>query len=459
MKRVGKKLVIISVPLYRISRVTLSDRILGALRDNYDVLIVAPFANNKKFQKEFGADRVYFLQYNENKHRGLLKALYTISEILRVNGYWYRNRKKGMAFYLKNQFIRLMPDGKDVRIGLFRRLFIKILCIIGSAKFAWQMVDSIIGKKAFLFSGLSSITDEYEQVVLIQSASWGMQDRTMAWHANNKGWKKILIPYTTDQLDMNGYLLTDYDYLLIQGGFEYNRAITHHDFEKSKIKCFGSVWFRHLDDIRENLPVNSSKKEPFILYAGASRTYYPRNSEFEAIDLLIQIIKQQKIGLKLIYRPVEFDELFRREIIERYDDVEQVELQWPQASAIGMHEYQEVNQKESLASYIDDFSGCVLFVMSLNTSLVLDVAYLEKCGVIANFYDPTGMLKNRNTELFHMGCMKGGRITYSLEGLRESVEYLLENREVGEGEAKRIIKEWDYPETNMEQCLLDSIID
>lgn len=455
-----RNLVIISLPFYRIARVSLSEFVLGSLREVSDVIIVAPFAEEPGFKASFGGPNTTFLSWALNRLNRVQRLLLSISEILRMNGYWKRFRNRGMAYYYANQFVRFSDDGRDSAIGFPRHVSYWLLSLIGVYPKAWVLVDRLLGEGWLRFPRLVKATERYGNVTLIQSANWGLQDRALAGLSRTHKWRKVLLPYTTDQLHVNGYLLNSFDAVCAQGSFEFDRARDVHAVPEKNIRRLGSAWFRHLAKLQSALAAQTPQKsnvQKIILYAGVASTYFPRESEFEAIDAIVNFITRSQQSYVLIYRPVEFDEPRKEQIRRKYDGVSAVRLQWPTSSQIGLDQYSEIDQDSSLLEYVRCITGCELVIMSSITSLCLDVAFLDKPGVIANFADPSGVLQNRHIHLADLDWLPGLRVAYSISELIETMEHLLMNREEAARESSQLIAPWDYPDVDFEATLLHAV--
>ena len=80
---------------------------------------------------------------------------------------------------------------------------------LGIWKKSWRFIDRIIGPSIFNVSELSAIAYGFEKVTLIQSASWGFQDRLLGWMARKHKWRTVMMPYTTDQLSIDNKIIDE----------------------------------------------------------------------------------------------------------------------------------------------------------------------------------------------------------------------------------------------------------
>ena len=447
-----RRLVIISVPFYRIAKVSLSNLVLGKLREKNDVVIVAPFAEEAGFQHNFGGTNTSFLGWKVGPLSGYQEMLYSISETMRMNGFWRRYKK----YYISNQYTRFGVDGRDNRLGWLQCFGYWVLSVVGWWPRAWKFVDHLIGTGWCRFPRLIEISRQYDHVTLIQSANWGQQDRALATLSLLHGWRKVMLPYTTDQLDVNGFLINKFDVVCVQGDYELKRAREYHALSESRICRLGSAWFQHLEVIRatiENRPATRQVTREFILYAGVSSLYFRRASEFEAVDAIVSLVSRLKKKYNVIYRPEELDNARRDAIRKRYEGSDVVELQWPSVAASGLAQFSEVSQESALEQTANDLWGCSVVVMSTTTSLALDAAFLSGSGIVANMVDSTGVLRKRKQDLLAHDWFPGLRIADSMTQLLEHVECLLNSPEIAKQEAAQLLTLWDYRDVSFQATL------
>ncbi len=454
-KRPQSRLVIISVPIYRIARVTLSEIVLKHLIKSADVVIVAPFADQKGFQGNFSFSGAQFLNWQIKPINKLLNLFLGFSEILRRNGYWRRFKNNGLGYYLKNQHTIFGDDGIDIEDKFFKKHIVNILSFIGVWPKAWRVIDNLIGEFIFTFPELEEVTNGYNEVILIQSASWGNQDRVLSYNARKFNWRTVLIPYTTDQLAINGYLMSNFDAVCVQGAFEAEKSKVYHGLSEDKIFKLGSVWFRHLDFLigemnQRGLLDNTEKQDKTknkrtILYAGLATPFFPRSSELKAIDIIIDLIESAELeNCHLVYRPVEFTLEGQNLMKSRYRDKKCLTLQFPAHSSIGLGDYKEINHAQSLYDHVAQINDCALVVMSWNTTLGMDIAYVSDCAVIENRYDPTNtLLKRLYNEQKQLGDYNIPHVSSEKE-LRDTIKSFVDDRELSRIKGRESIQLWDY---------------
>lgn len=463
-----KRLIILSVPNIRVIRVLLNDCVINAIKDNADIVVATPFAEDESFQSEFSTDGIGFYQINSPAQppRQPVRALNTLSELTRTVAYYRKYKRHGLQYYWSMTSIRYGNDGQDIRDPFLMRLIKEITSIIGLWRGTWRVLDKLIGRSLYRSMSFEHLIQQYEHISLVQASSWGYQDRMLSWYARHFGFRKVMIPYTTDQLWVNGYLLCDYDAVCVQGVFEDKCARYYHNLKDSNIVPLGSMWYRTVDKIRAIHPeLNQSfskEKKMVVLYAGVSRTYFPRESEFHAIDALIAANKKNLLSeAKIVYRPYAIEPEDRFEIIERYGKEELIELQWPEEACASLYDFTGGLISTQLFEYIQNLVKADVVIMSHTTSLGLDAAYLG-CGVIANFSDKTGILAKRKTSLRFLenGTLDFAPdipVVHSLDELISLVQVLLKDRKSTKQLAERIVASWDYKPLDLEGMLRTAV--
>ena len=461
-----KHLVILSIPLQRLIRVLLSPVLKNALQDYAKILVVSPFSDNKSFQQEFKSNKVDFFNLTDPKRLTQpFKLLYTFSEILRCHGYWMRFRNQGMRFSFATRFLYLGKNGNDVKPNLLKQFVFTILAVLGMREKSWRFIDGMIGPSIFNVSELSGIANGFEKVTLIQSASWGFQDRLLGWMARKHKWRTVLMPYTTDQLSINGYLISDFDAVCVQGEMEYDYVPKYHKTSANQVMKLGSPWARYIEEthLRVKDKVRAKKKKKTIMYAGVDSAYFPIESEFYGLELLLEAIKTGEIeDTEIVYRPLALTEEKRKRIDFNFSDIENLSIYYSESSCIGMETLDgyENNFKE-LNKFVEQISECDLLVMALDTSLCIELAFI---GIpsIAYYYDPSGVLARRKRfELF----FENGRnpfvpeipVIFDKNRLVPTAKGLLQDSEKARNQAEITAKQWDYKNADFNKILKKAI--
>lgn len=447
----NKRLVILSVPNIRVARLLLSDAILELIKINSNLLIITPFAENNQFKNEFDGSGIFFCKVSISKRASrLIKKLYAMSELLRILGCYRRNRHNGLEYYYLNATKQYGIDGDDTVDSLTIRIAKYIISLTGLWRGFWRVFEHFFGTSLFRSQQLENIIKPYNSVTLIQSASWGDQDRILAWYARRLNFRSILIPYTTDQLWVNGDLLCDYDAVCVQGAFETFCANEYHKIADSRIVQLGSLWFRTIDRFVLNRSDLQRKENhaQVVVYAGLSRIYSPQESEFKAIDALIIANQKGLFGnIKLVYRPGAMTTEERAVISARYCNAN-IHLQWPEEVCGGLYDYSGDSVRSQLVDYIGALVEYDLLIMAQTTSLALDAAYLGS-GIIADFSDDSGVLARREThhrfvENGNLIALPGVPVVRSSSELVAKVCELLHDKNAIKRSTDGILEAWDY---------------
>lgn len=340
------RLLILSVPLQRLIRVLLFDGILREFIIDHDVIIVSPFADDKIFQEEFSTPGLGFLKWEEpkavpNPTRGFL----ALSSLLRLQGFWRRYMRQGLDYLAVTSHITFGENGNDTEKTLWRRMLLTGIGLIGVWPKAWRLFDALVGPRIFDFTELRILSKSYDKITLIQSTSWVLQDQMLAWMARSNKWRKVMIPYTTDQVYLNGYLYSDFDVVCVQGPYEKQCAATFHNIPEARIASLGSVWFRHIDEIKQRIQNKQSfelgiTQRSRIIYAGTSSLYFPRVSEYLGLESLLKAIETGELaGVEVIYRPLGENLEIRTEIVRKFGNVPNLIVQFAQQACYGLNLY------------------------------------------------------------------------------------------------------------------------
>jgi len=467
MNSKGRSLVVLSVPFARLTRLTMSKPVLDSFVGQCDIVVVSPLSDIAAFREGATQSGMRFLTWQAPAVGRFMRACGAVSDLLRRHGYWRRFRRRGLAHYFAISHLTFGPDGHDSLPAFRIRFAYFFASIIGLWSRAWVSVEKFIGKRMFASQQIVEVTKQYREVTLIQSANWGMQDRALAWMARREGWRTVLMPYATDQLLSSGYLLSDFDAVCVQGPLETRCAEDFHRLPDSRIVNLGSAWFRNLDLIASKLSSSLARRRPkqqkTILFAGLSRTFFPRESEFLGVETILAAIENGQLPeTTLVYRPVVETEAERLQIEQRWHGRRHLTLQWPQTLLLGLENYDGGQVSKQLEEYVEQLLETDLIVMSLITSLFLDGAQL---GVpsIAFLVDPSGTMTRRSINLM---LDSQGRIVYfpplpvvhQLPKLVPEISSLLTNSQRSRELARHLAGDWDYDSSDFSTKLLRSAL-
>lgn len=462
-----KKLIIISLPFLRLIRVLLGKPVLNVLRNiKADVLIISPFADREEFQEEFALPNMHFWGMDVPDPIPMpWRILYGISENLRLMGYWHRYADAGMAYYDSNKAFVFGENGNDRKIPFLKRIANSIFGLVGKWCSIWRLFDAFVGGAIFDNKALLTYTQAYDQVTLVQAASWGLQDRLLGWMGRKYTWRTVLVPYTTDQLWCNGYLISDFDMVCVQGPCEYFFAEKFHGIPQRQIKCLGSAWFRNIDALtgvsQKKMPSNTERFR--IMLAGSVAMYFPTESEFGILEWLVDACRTGVLqNTEIIYRPLGENDAIRRVIEDRFSEDAILTIQYSQQICYGLDRYaQSSSSDDELCHYLAQISACDLLVTAGTTTLALDIAYLGIPTIFA-LVDPSGVLEKRNTRLLldenlKLRYFEKIPLVLDKENLLSEINRLKSNPEVRQQLADAVVRDWDYNEADFHTILKDAL--
>ncbi|MDB0053303.1 hypothetical protein N9E95_00090 [Alphaproteobacteria bacterium] len=458
------KLVVISIPFSRNFRYLVSSEIYKNIKKQFDILIIMPgMEGNSEIEKDFGGDNVRFYYYNQD-HKGLskiLRSIYLLTEGLRRFGYYYKYRNKQLKYYWEistGKYSRTLDeDGLATRQKLIYRFLCFFIGLIGRNKNFWRRLGFLFGKFFFDLNDINKVTSNYEKIVLIQTANWGFQERFLSFWAYKNKCKTILVPYTTDQILINGYMITDYDFYCPQGSIEEEYLLNFHDVGQEKICKLGMIWLRVLEktNVYKKIESNKNLKDTIrIMYTGLVSTAYPILSELETVDRILYEIKNGQINAnKLVYRPVLVDIKTKKTIEDRYSNNSLIELQWPQTAMIGINGEITSSVTTEIEEYLEQLVEIDLMIMSATTTMAFDAFKLD-IPCIANFYNANdsfcknGFSKSYiDTDEFIISA-KGMPVVHTLDELIRETKKLINNPCLVKETKESTFTSWDYHNKN-----------
>jgi len=403
-------LVIISVPFHRNTRYLLSSELYPQFRENYDLLLVTSFKVTSSFKNEFGGKNVQYCEILPHHSNRILSALYNVSELLRGNGYKFRHRNNRIKYHWYETRFLDFSGGKIEKKSSLSQMLALITGIIGFNPRVWKFFDSLFGQYYYKNKAILDISSKYDKSIIIHTANFSFQERLLGYLGRLAKIKSILIPYTTDQICINGYLIREYDVVCAQGSVEENYLKYHHKVHEDNIFMLGSLWFRNLDRSlsKHEFSFNETAPEEFrtILYAGISSTYFPRYAELVAVDRILHEIEVGTLGkCKLIYRPVcKNNEI--NEIENRYAGAKSIVIQKPSISMIGMTE--DIGESgctvdAEIYEYSAVMNSISLVIVSQMTTILFDAVYLDKLA-ISYIYNDSPEDKIRNDYYIDSDC-------------------------------------------------------
>lgn len=394
-----RTLIVLSIPFLRCARVLLAPPLLMALRGPVELAVVAPEGSEKLLRPvlEKHGIAAEFITWRPAASGWIGRILLGISELMRVNGYFFRHRRV-LPHYWKTLSEQLGDEGQDSRKPLSSRVVAWLTGVFGAVPGLWWGMETLAVKATSLgrLSELDRRLESAGYVRLIQCANWGKQDRLLRRWAARLGVRKVLIPYTTDQFWVNGYLPPDYAVVCPQGAFEQKCLTGLQEIGSARIERLGNLWFRYAASLHAESDHGGTTA---IVYAGVSEPYFPKSSEIAALEVLHAAKAEGIFGdCRLLYRPYARSDSERDAITERVVHLQGLELQWPQKASSGFEFASTVPFEEDLRDYVSQLAGCAVMVMSHTTTLGMDASFLGS-GVVSNFWDPSGAMERRSSPL------------------------------------------------------------
>lgn len=453
-----KRLVVVSIPFQRLIKTHLTQKLLDVYLEKAEVLIVAPFAADKAFQSLFNSSSISFYQINDlSLNSKLQRIIHGTLTLVRLHGYWRKNRKI-LGYYHTTRFTNFGKNGDDKNIRFFKRVFLNLLGYIGYSRRIWEVLRNSFGSRVYPNQFLMNCSDKYKEVILIQSSSWGDQDQQLAWIAYKERWKNIFVPYTTDQLWTNGYLLSHYHKICVQGPAEYEMAKTLHRIQDKTLVKTGSLIRTALKEINHNSKSSHGK----IIYAGCSTVFFPMQSQVLGLQSIVEARNKGKIPwLNIVFRPIVESDEEKNYLQREFEDVEDFEIDFPGVSMWGLNVYQHDDPKIGLKKLKEIMNGTEVLITALVSSFVLEAAFL---GVpsISFFADHTGVLDKRKTELQfnsegELRFMESLKVVFSTDQLIDEINLILSDKLIGVNLCRNLITEWDYPNEDLFENLSSAI--
>lgn len=394
-----RNLIVLSLPFLRCARVLLAPPLLTILRSRVELVVVAPEGSEKLLRPvlEKHGIAAEFITWRPAASGWIGRILLGISKLMRVNGYFFRHRRV-LPHYWKTLSEQLGDEGQDSCKPLSSRVVAWLTGVFGAVPGFWWGMETLAVKATSLgrLPELDTRLESAGYVTLVQCANWGEQDRQLGCWAARSGVRKVLIPYTTDQFWVNGYLPSDYAAVCPQGAFEQNCLTGLQETGAARIEHLGNLWFRYAAALHAEADNEPARK---IIYAGLAEPYFPKSSEIAALKVL-HAAKAEGIfrDCSLVYRPYARSDNERDEIAARVAHLEGLELQWPQKACSSFDFASTVPFDEDLRNYVGQLAGCAVMVMSHTTTIGMDASFLGS-GIVSNFWDPTGATERRSSPL------------------------------------------------------------
>jgi hypothetical protein len=447
-----KNLVIISIPFQRLIRSHLSPMVIDTLTSESELLIVSNLANDLKFCENYQINGVKILAPPSLDNISLIeRGFFLVSGMLRLRGFWFSKRREIPYFWAKRHII-FGENGNDKKVGFFYRQIINLLGILGSSVKVFRFFDAVHGRWTYSFPELFKIVKDYNQITLIQTASWGFQDATLGYWARTNACRKVLLPYTTDQLCNNGWLYCDFDKVCAQGEREYFFAKNRHNLKAENIDRLGSL---NLFSMRKALNSMFEKKSQHkkkgvsILFSGSVATFFPSESEFSCLEILLDYIEKNEFGeVHVNYRPLFINKRIESLIAERFQNRANLTIQCADEGVYGLDSYVDSSWFDIVKKHNQSLLNHDLLVCAFGSSLAIDCAAL---GIPSVFYmgDATGTLRKRKSHLLldedgRFDSIKSTPIEHDMQLLVKRIKRILDSKQERDKIVNGILNEWDY---------------
>jgi hypothetical protein len=437
--------VLLSVPYARNARFLLSSSAYPRLQQRFDVVVVSPFAESHLFRSEFDGPNTMFARPAQPRSRLRLR-LFERTEAVRFMGYWFIHRKRTAAQY--------WAERRKTGIAEWLRTLQGALAAPPSL---WRLLDRLVARWVHDTTDLDASVNGPAVVVL--TANWGYQSRMLAWWASRRGYPCVLLPYTTDQLTVNGHLIADFAAICVQGRVERDCAAMLHGVASARVLELGNVWFRNIDAWRQRtMRPTARKMRKRLLYGGIASAYFPKSSEREALQALVAACSDGTLPpCDVVYRPIgNVAEL--AEIQRLCAATPGLTLQLPEPAMFGMEQYGDRPIGDDIDSYLSGLAAADVFVMSAMTTMALDALYMD-IPVVANFgnldltvterrlhprlkYDPLRLLDS------------GIAIAFTPKDIVSAVGDALNGSVAHSMAREQVLQRWDADSTDWEERLV-----
>jgi hypothetical protein len=459
IKTAKRPIIILSIPFQRLIRSHYSPWFIHALIQQGRLQVVSPFTHDPIFLSQFlGEVEHQPPPYLKKNYIWFCSKLIALSSLMRVEGFWRKNRSN-LGYLWANRHAPFSDNGYS-RAPFYSRWLKDIIFLVGSWHKSWRIID-FTPSFFYCHPELEKVAREHKEVILIQCASWGLQDHLLAGIARRNKWRTVLIPYTVDQIFANGFLFCNYDVVCVQGPSELHFANNYHEIDLCRIVEFGSLNFfsmRKIIEQRGDVPSPNTGVRR-ILFAGSINTYFPTESEFSALEVLIKAVEGGLFGSATVtYRPIATNEKIRNAIEKRFSKRSaNLFVQYAEAEVFALDNLVNPNAYEVGVRHINNISGFDVAVMVGFTSLALDLSFLGT-PTIAYLKDNTGFLSAREYQkIFN----KEGRYPsfnnvpvvndeYSLIRL---IKRYIEDNKFKVTQARKIRDDWDYSMVDISQSI------
>jgi hypothetical protein len=366
-----RKKLVLHVPYVRLLKHALSKPFIDLLNEKFDITILAPFKISEADLVYLALNKKQFVKYSLN-HKSIQRNICMLVDYFRRYSFFYRNSDKfRLISYLKILSGPAYPS--------ILRWIANFMSLCRLDQLFWKWLDFFLWR-FYTPSNIRNINLNCD--IFIQYSNWGFNDFAIKNAKFLKNAKKFLFPYSTDQIFVTGYLLFDFKKIYCQSDKEQTFLKALHDY-KGESGLAGSLWFRHIDFLLHSKEIKTRRKSNSIVYAGLHSEFFPKCSEVQFVNNL----QKQFPHYEIVYLPYFFNDENKNELVNVHENIK---IEFFENTITEISANNLVNFKSDIVRYIEKLIGANLFVMSFNTSMGLDFAYLNRKKIFAYFKDDQG---------------------------------------------------------------------
>lgn len=368
-----KKVICLHVPYPRLVKHALSKPFIDLLSKRFDLKILSPFKITKEDLVYLGLNKAQFVNY-ETHFNALQQNLVRGIDYFRRHSFFFRNQHKVKL----NTFANILTTNKYPAILRFTA---KLVFQARLNEMFWKILDCVLWR---LYTPVAIRELDFECNLLVQFSNWGINDFVIKNARFVKKARKVLFPYSTDQIYATGHFLHRFDKIYCQSHTEFELLDMLHDYDGCS-GIAGSLWFRHVDYLLKNEIVTQLEPKT-IVYAGVAGDFFPKMAEVNFVKKL----EAQFPQYSMTYLPY-FAENENKDVLTALNN--RIEVKMHETAITELSTCAPISVKKSIITFLEKINGASLFVMSFNTSMALDFSYLNKKKVFSYFYDENDEVK------------------------------------------------------------------
>ena len=191
-------------------------------------------------------------------------------------------------------------------------------------------------------------------------------------------------------------------------------------------------------------------KKVKIVYAGVSPLYYPRIAEFKVIETISSFLSSNYNidDIEFTYRPYITDESDKFAVMNNLIHLKNVLFQWPKYGINNLSVLSSESFFDDIKSEVLHIMDINIFIMSVSTSMAIDVSYVSGATIISNMIDHEDILARRDTHLIvdndTLKFVPGAKVVYNHSELNDAIKKVIDTHCEADGSSKTILSSWDY---------------